>query len=177
MYKKNIITIIKHMYITPFYIFLSFSNHKTTTQSLLIQISCNDGLPQKICTDCFSKFCTVSSFRLQCLEAQTVLSNIFDKIDTQSIQDDEVFEGFANEQDNYNNEPIKQNIIKTAIGAKTATETANSTTITTADEAVDFKTIEQTFVGDQEEGEVEKTEKSTKNGNNSNNNNGEYVQL
>ncbi|XP_075146618.1 uncharacterized protein LOC142221019 [Haematobia irritans] len=70
-----------------------------------IKVSCNDGLPQKICTDCFSKFCTVSEFRLQCMEAQQILSNIFDKIDTQSIQDDgeEVFEGFqqsSSEKDN-----------------------------------------------------------------------------
>lgn len=110
---------------------------------------------------------------MQCLEAQTILSNIFDKIDTQSIQDDEVFEGFANEQDNYNNEPIKQSI-KTVIGAKTATETANS--IVAVNEAVHFKTIEQTYEGAlNEEEEVEaKTEKSTTNGNNSNNNNGEY---
>ncbi|XP_061398018.1 zinc finger protein 572 [Musca vetustissima] len=58
-----------------------------------IKISCNDGLPQKICTDCFSKFCTVAEFRLQCLEAQQILSNIFDKIDSQSIQGDEEDDG------------------------------------------------------------------------------------
>ncbi|XP_065354920.1 oocyte zinc finger protein XlCOF6 [Calliphora vicina] len=120
-----------------------------------IKISCNDGLPQKICTDCFSKFCTVSSFRLQCLEAQTILSNIFDKIDTQSIQDDEVFEGFANEQDN-----------DLLSGVKIATTQA-AVAATAAEVVQHLKSIEHTL--------ETKAEKSTNSNNssssNSNNNN------
>ncbi|XP_054746197.1 zinc finger and SCAN domain-containing protein 2 isoform X1 [Anastrepha obliqua] len=53
-----------------------------------LQISPNDGLPQKICSDCFSKFCNVFTFRLQCQQAQVKLNNIFDKIETQSMDDD-----------------------------------------------------------------------------------------
>ncbi|XP_017482691.1 PREDICTED: zinc finger protein 569 [Rhagoletis zephyria] len=53
-----------------------------------LQISPNDGLPQKICSDCFSKFCNVFTFRLECQQAQVKLSNIFDKIETQSMDDD-----------------------------------------------------------------------------------------
>ncbi|XP_067615216.1 zinc finger protein ZFP2 isoform X2 [Eurosta solidaginis] len=53
-----------------------------------LQISPNDGLPQKICSDCFSKFCNVFTFRLQCQQAQMKLNNIFDKIETQSMDDD-----------------------------------------------------------------------------------------
>lgn len=123
----------------------------------LRQISCNDGLPQKICTDCFSKFCTVSSFRVQCLEAQTILSNIFDKIDTQSIQDDEVFEGFINEQDN-------------DINTKTTTTSsfnAAQTPATQTEVLLKLKPIEHAL-GTQEE------EKSSSSNNNSNSNNGEY---
>ncbi|XP_054082719.1 zinc finger protein 678 isoform X2 [Zeugodacus cucurbitae] len=56
-----------------------------------LQISPNDGLPQKICSDCFSKFCNVFTFRMQCQQAQVKLNNIFDKIETQSM-DDERFE-------------------------------------------------------------------------------------
>ncbi|XP_039970940.1 zinc finger protein 616 [Bactrocera tryoni] len=53
-----------------------------------LQISPNDGLPQKICSDCFSKFCNVFTFRMQCQQAQVKLNNIFDKIETQSMDDD-----------------------------------------------------------------------------------------
>ena len=125
------------------------------------QISCNDGLPQKICTDCFSKFCTVSSFRLQCQEAQTILSNIFDKIDTQSIQDDEVFEGFANEQDNDLN------------------NAARKTTATAAKASHIAKQLEK--VEEEEKSTTNSTSSSKNNNNNNSNNNndsknnGEYV--
>ncbi|CAD6995727.1 unnamed protein product [Ceratitis capitata] len=53
-----------------------------------LQISPNDGLPQKICSDCFSKFCNVFTFRMQCQQAQVKLNNIFDKIETQSMDDE-----------------------------------------------------------------------------------------
>ncbi|KAL9888752.1 uncharacterized protein ACN427_008305 [Glossina fuscipes fuscipes] len=65
-----------------------------------LKISPNDGLPQKICHDCFNKFLTISSFRLQCSEAQVKLNNIFDKIDNQSIKDDENFDNFTTEREN-----------------------------------------------------------------------------
>lgn len=118
-------------------------------------------MPQKICTDCFSKFCTVSSFRLQCLEAQTILSNIFDKIDTQSIQDEEVFEGFANEQDN----DIKNSV---KIAEAEITHAADNA----AQIAVHLKSIEHTL--------GTTTEKSTNNSNsssNNKNNNGECLHV
>ncbi|XP_046806339.1 zinc finger protein 823 [Lucilia cuprina] len=124
-----------------------------------IKISCNDGLPQKICTDCFSKFCTVSSFRLQCLEAQTILSNIFDKIDTQSIQDEEVFEGFANEQDND---------VKTA---KTQSVGEAATSAAEVLLTVHLKSIEHTLEATTEKSITSSNSSSNNKNNNSNNNN------
>ncbi|XP_022219220.2 zinc finger protein 2 [Drosophila obscura] len=53
-----------------------------------LKISPNDGLPQKICSDCFTKFCSIYTFRLGCQEAQLKLSNIYDKIDASSLEDD-----------------------------------------------------------------------------------------
>ncbi|XP_037955700.1 zinc finger protein 878 [Teleopsis dalmanni] len=55
-----------------------------------LKISQNDGLPQKICVDCFSKFCTVYTFHAECQEAQLKLNNIFDKIDAQSLEEDSI---------------------------------------------------------------------------------------
>ncbi|XP_017862146.1 PREDICTED: zinc finger protein 2 homolog [Drosophila arizonae] len=52
-----------------------------------LQISPNDGLPQKICSDCFTKFCSVYTFRMACQDAQLKLSNIFDKIDANLLYD------------------------------------------------------------------------------------------
>ncbi|XP_005191542.2 oocyte zinc finger protein XlCOF6 [Musca domestica] len=105
-----------------------------------IKISCNDGLPQKICSDCFSKFCTVAEFRLQCLEAQQILSNIFDKIDTQSMHDGDgggggaheavVFESF---EQRHSIEVDNKDDLTTTISPKSVTNTAlESTTATTA---------------------------------------------
>ncbi|KNC33248.1 hypothetical protein FF38_01989, partial [Lucilia cuprina] len=128
-----------------------------------IKISCNDGLPQKICTDCFSKFCTVSSFRLQCLEAQTILSNIFDKIDTQSIQDEEVFEGFANEQDNDVKTAKTQSV--GAVAAATATSAAEVLL------TVHLKSIEHTLEATTEKSITSSNSSSNNKNNNSNNNN------
>lgn len=105
-------------------------------------------MPQKICTDCFSKFCTVSSFRLQCQEAQTILSNIFDKIDTQSIQDDEVFEGFANEEDN---------------NFKSTAEAAEST--------IAAHIVGETDISTTSSGRSSSSSSSSQNNNNDNNNN------
>ncbi|KAH8418497.1 hypothetical protein KR009_005674 [Drosophila setifemur] len=52
-----------------------------------LKISPNDGLPQKICSDCFTKFCSISAFRVVCQEAQLKLLNIYDKIDDTSLED------------------------------------------------------------------------------------------
>lgn len=41
------------------------------------QISCNDGLPQRICGNCFTKFCSIYSFRQECMEAQSRLLQAF----------------------------------------------------------------------------------------------------
>ncbi|XP_059219712.1 oocyte zinc finger protein XlCOF6 [Stomoxys calcitrans] len=100
-----------------------------------IKVSCNDGLPQKICTDCFSKFCTVSQFRLQCMEAQQILSNIFDKIDTQSIQEDnEVFEGFEQSSNGRDNDLAGNTT--TALASHTAPTSHNDVVIIATEAAV-----------------------------------------
>ncbi|ALC45896.1 CG8301 [Drosophila busckii] len=52
-----------------------------------LQIFPNDGLPQKICSDCFMKFFSLHTFRLACQDAQIKLSNIFDKIDANTLYD------------------------------------------------------------------------------------------
>ncbi|KAH8326758.1 hypothetical protein KR067_013420 [Drosophila pandora] len=54
-----------------------------------LEISPNDGLPQKICSDCFAKFCSINAFRVVCQEAQSKLSNIYDKIDANSLEEDD----------------------------------------------------------------------------------------
>uniref|UniRef100_B3NZP1 GG16939 n=1 Tax=Drosophila erecta TaxID=7220 RepID=B3NZP1_DROER len=41
--------------------------YETTFQN---NISPNDGLPQKICSDCFTKFCSIDAFRVACQEAK-----------------------------------------------------------------------------------------------------------
>lgn len=128
------------------------------------QISCNDGLPQKICTDCFSKLLTVSSFRLQCQEAQAILSNIFDKIDTQSIQDDEVFEGFANEQDNDLNN-----------AARTTAAAATAANIVKQLEEVEEAEKSTTNNSSSSSNSSENNNNNNSNNNNDSKNNGEYV--
>ncbi|KMZ04634.1 uncharacterized protein Dsimw501_GD18629, isoform C [Drosophila simulans] len=55
-----------------------------------LKISPNDGLPQKICSDCFTKFCSINAFRVACQEAQLKLSHIYDKIDASSLEDEEI---------------------------------------------------------------------------------------
>ncbi|XP_073835050.1 uncharacterized protein [Musca autumnalis] len=115
-----------------------------------IKISCNDGLPQKICTDCFSKFCTVAEFRLQCLEAQQILSNIFDKIDTQSIHDEDeavgkggggehrevLYEGYEQQHSTIDGGKVEEdkNDLTTTLATQSVTNTAlaPTTTITAA---------------------------------------------
>ncbi|EDW85187.1 uncharacterized protein Dwil_GK12746 [Drosophila willistoni] len=52
-----------------------------------LKILPNDGLPQKICSDCFTKFCSLYTFRLTCQEAQVKLLNIYEKIDASSLDD------------------------------------------------------------------------------------------
>lgn len=103
-----------------------------------LKISCNDGLPQKICTDCYSKFCTVSAFRMQCLEAQQILSNIFDKIDTQSMQDDDddVFEGIEQTTEPHNDLTTSTRTIATRNTTKSMTTTLPSLSSTSTSSSV-----------------------------------------
>ncbi|KAH8295123.1 hypothetical protein KR018_007542, partial [Drosophila ironensis] len=54
-----------------------------------LEISPNDGLPQKICSDCFTKFCSINAFRVVCQDAQLKLSDIYEKIDACSLEDED----------------------------------------------------------------------------------------
>lgn len=66
------------------------------------------------------------------MEAQQILSNIFDKIDAPSIQDDdEVFEGFeqSSEQDNNLTNTLTPTSPPRVVAAPTATPTAHTKNI------------------------------------------------
>ncbi|XP_055840123.1 zinc finger protein 502-like [Episyrphus balteatus] len=54
-----------------------------------LNISQNDGLPQKICLTCFDSFCQIHNFRLMCLEAQMNFSEMCTGLDI-IIQDDNI---------------------------------------------------------------------------------------
>ncbi|XP_020809181.1 zinc finger protein 2 [Drosophila serrata] len=95
-----------------------------------LKISPNDGLPQKICSDCFTKFCSIHSFRVACQEAQVKLSNIYDKIDASSLEDGQQ-EDLDQEEDPY--DPGT-----TIITTTTTTVSAETQPTNTATEPIQF---------------------------------------
>ncbi|KAH8357127.1 hypothetical protein KR084_003762 [Drosophila pseudotakahashii] len=86
-----------------------------------LKISPNDGLPQKICSDCFTKFCSINAFRVACQEAQLKLSNIYDKIDASSLEEEHDLD---QAEENQGTETTK---LTTTVSAETQPNTASDT--------------------------------------------------
>ncbi|XP_017074692.2 zinc finger protein 883 isoform X1 [Drosophila eugracilis] len=107
-----------------------------------LKISPNDGLPQKICSDCFTKFCSINAFRVACQEAQLKLSNIYDKIDASSL-DVEHQEELDQAEENQGTETSKPT---TTVSVETQQPNTASETIQIFVDAVDI---------DEENGEEE----------------------
>ncbi|XP_062127325.1 zinc finger protein ZFP2 isoform X1 [Drosophila sulfurigaster albostrigata] len=88
-----------------------------------LQIAPNDGLPQKICSDCFTKFCSIYTFRMACQDAQLKLSNIFDKIDANLLYDK------TDDEQHVDDEHNDANVIEDAAITETTTATQNTAII------------------------------------------------
>lgn len=54
----------------------------------LFQISENDGLPQKLCADCYERLALIKDFRISCEDSQEILRNIFKAEDQKPIAND-----------------------------------------------------------------------------------------
>lgn len=54
----------------------------------LFQISENDGLPQKLCADCYERLALINAFRILCEDSQEILRNIFKADDQKTIVND-----------------------------------------------------------------------------------------
>lgn len=71
-------------------------NYSTELESILeefeiwnLNISKNDGLPQKICLNCFDSFCQVHNFRKLCIDAQSTFGEMCTGLDI-FIKDDDL---------------------------------------------------------------------------------------
>ncbi|XP_030374340.1 zinc finger protein 431 [Scaptodrosophila lebanonensis] len=102
-----------------------------------LKIFPNDGLPQKICTDCFTKFCSIYTFRMACQDAQLKLSNIYDKIDASSLED--------KTEDDEEAEDVAATATSNVLQPTTETETATVDGATMATTNADHISLDQHF--------------------------------